>query len=318
MKVVARRIVERTPERFRPGVELAVRTVSDAFADRAPGLAAEMAFYLILSLPPLLITVFSGVALLGDAAGVTILDEAPAQAMRVGDQFLTQDAADEVESLLVNLRDEAQEGIGALLSFGFLLTVLSASRALRVTTVAITIAYDLEETRPGWQQFLYGLVLTIAALVVGVVVVPILVGGPGLGRLIVDAVGAPEQLAALWRLAYWPAACVVLTLLLAVLYHVAAPWLTPWRRDLPGAALAMVLGLAGSYGLRLYTDRAIGDVFGTLATPLVVLVWLFVMSFAVLLGAELNAEIEKMWPVKRPDQPSEQEAGRVEHPERVS
>ena len=318
MQAVAQRIVERAPGRLRPGVELVVRTISDVFTDRVPGLAAEMAFYLILSLPPLLITVFSGVALLGQVAGVAILDDAPAQVMRVGDEFLTQDAATEVQGLLANLRDQARDGIGTLLSFGFLLTILSASRALRVATVAITIAYDLEETRPGWQQFVYGLVLTIAALVVGVVVVPILVGGPELGQFIVDQIGGPEQLATLWRLAYWPGACVVLTLLLAVLYHVAAPWWTPWHRDLPGAALAMTIGLLGSYGLRYYTDRAIGDVFGTLATPLVVLVWLFVMSFAVLLGAEFNAEIEKMWPFERHDQPPEQEEARVEHPERVS
>lgn len=319
MEATLKQVLRRTPVPLRPAVELIVRTVVDAFRDRVPGLAAEMAFYLILSLPPLLITVFAGVALAGTIVDANILDNAQGQVLTVTSQFLTPDAAEDVNTILGNVRREAQAGIGVLLSFGFLLTVFSASRALRVTSIAITIAYDLEETRPGWQQFLYGIGLTLGAVVAGIVVVPFFVGGPGLGQALVNRFGAPQQLADAWRLAYWPGATLTLTLLLAALYHVAAPWYTPWRRDLPGAVVAMVIGLLGSYGLRLYTSRAIGGgLFGPLAAPLVLLLWLYVMSFAVLLGAEFNAEIERMWPTKRPDQPEDQEHERVEHPARVS
>ena len=316
MQPAVRRIIDRVPEPLRPAARLAVRTLTDAMDDRVPGLAAEMAFYFILSLPPLLITVFAGVALVGDIAGVEILANAQERGLALAGQFLTDDTVSSLQPVLDRVRERAQAGIGVLLSFGFLLTLLSASRALRVTTVAIAIAYDLEETRPGWQQFVYGIALTLGALVVGTVVVPVFVGGPELGQVIVDTFGAPGQLALLWRVAYWPAAAIVVTLLITLLYHVAAPWWTPWSRDLPGAVLAMVIGLAGSYGLRLYTDRAIGDVFGALAAPIVLLLWFFVMSFAVLLGAEFNAEIERMWPTSRPDQPSHRERQRVQHPDR--
>lgn len=318
MPPAVRRLLDRTPPRLRPGVEVAVRTVTDAFADRVPGLAAEMAFYLILSLPPLLITVFAGAAVVGDAAGVELLTDAQQQTVDVAGQFLTDDTVASLQPLLDRVRTEAQQGLGVLLSFGFLLTLLSASRALRVTTVAITIAYDLEETRPGWQQFLYGIALTLAALVLGAVVIPAFVAGPDFGAFLVRLTGAPAQLADVWRRVYWPGAMLLVTGLIALLYHVAAPWYTPWRRDLPGAALAMVIALVGSIGLRSYTDRAVGDVFGALAAPVVLLIWLFLMSFAVLLGAELNAEIERMWPHERPDQPDARERARVAEPDRLS
>jgi membrane protein len=312
------RTVKRLPEPAQPGAELVARTIADAFKDRVPGLAAEMAFYLILSLPPLLITVFAGVALIGDIAGVEILSNAQQQILGIADEFLTQDTVKALEPVLGEIRAQAQDGIGVLFSFGFFLTLLSASRALRVTTVAITIAYDLHETRPGWKQYVYGVMLTLAALVIGIIVIPAFVGGPGLGRLIGDTFNLGTLFVDLWQLLYFPGVAIVITLLIALLYHVAAPWWTPLTRDLPGAALAMGMGLAGSYGLRLYTDRAIGDVFGALATPIVLLVWLFVMSLAVLIGAEFNAEIERMWPSKRPDQPTLEERQRVETTDRVS
>lgn len=318
MRPAVRRFVDRAPDRIRPAVELAARTVVDALDDRVPGLAAEMAFYLILSLPPLLITVFAGAATAGDLAGVELLSDAQTQTVEIAGRFLTDDTIDSLVPVLEQVRGQAQQGIGVLLSFGFLLTLLSASRALRVTTVAITIAYDLEETRPGWQQFLYGIVLAFAALVLGAGAIPAFVAGPGFGAFLVGTFGAPAVVADAWRLLYWPGAVVVVTLLVALLYHVAAPWYTPWRRDLPGAALAMVIALAGSFGLRVYTDRAVGDVFGALAAPVVLLIWLYLMSFAILLGAELNAELERMWPHERPDQPDDREATRMAGPDRRS
>ncbi|HSK97619.1 MAG TPA: YihY/virulence factor BrkB family protein, partial [Euzebyales bacterium] len=183
-------------------------------------------------------------------------------------------------------------------SVGVVLTLYSASRALRVIVVALTIAYDLEDTRVRWKQRVWGLGLTIVAVVIGVAAVPLLVLGPAAGARLAVRFGVPALLGDIWRVAYWPTAALVATILVASLYHFAAPWSTPWRRDLPGAALAMVVWMAGSAGLRYYVrGSAMSDeVFAPLAGPLVLLLWLYVSAFAVLLGAEFNAEIEKLWP----------------------
>ncbi|MGH3516994.1 MAG: YihY/virulence factor BrkB family protein, partial [Haloechinothrix sp.] len=96
------------------------------------------------------------------------------------------------------------------------------------------------------------------------------------------------------ELGYWPAVALASILALASLYHLSVPVRSPWRRDLPGAALAMVLGLAGSFGLRAYLESTAK--YGVLSAPIGVLLFFFVTALAVLLGAELNAEIDKMWP----------------------
>lgn len=104
-------------------------------------------------------------------------------------------------------------------------------------------------------------------------------------------------MAAAWRFVYWPIVGLVGVGMLASFFHWAAPWRTPWRRDLPGALLAAVSWLALGAGMRVYTSRFIeGGVFGLLAAPIAFLLWLYVTALAVLIGAELNAEIEKLWP----------------------
>ncbi len=316
MNATVRRIVARAPAPIRPGVELVVRTVADSFRDRVPGLSAEMAFYLILSLPPLLLTVFAASGWIVRSLGFD-LTQVTDQLAQVTATFLTADAASKVNDVVDSALGQSK---GFLFSLGFLVTLFSASRALRVTTVAITIAYDLEQTRPGWKQAVYGVALTASGLVATIVLVPVIVAGPRLGHLVAGWVGLDTLFGRVWTLAYWPAAVVLATVLLAVLYHVAAPWHTPIRRDLPGAALAMIVGLAGSAGLRIYVEQTIlsDQVFSGLVAPLVLLLWLYVMSFAVLLGAEFNAEIERMWPTVHEDQPTSRELARARTPDRIS
>jgi membrane protein len=290
-----RQLIDRSPERLRVPLELALRTIEDTFDDRVPGLAAEVAFFVLLSLPPLLLLALGTVGYIGEAV--------PGFAQQTADRLLGLTAlvlTDEtVELLRPVIEGVLTEGRGDLASLGVVLTLYSASRALRVIVVALTIAYDLPEQRQSWQHRVWGLGLTVVAVIIGILAIPLLVLGPGFGRVIGTYVVLGETAIDLvWRVAYWPLAAVLATALLAALYHVAAPWTTPWRRDLPGAVLAMALWLAGSAALRVYTSGSLvsNPLFAPLAGPLVLLLWLYVSAFAVLLGAELNAEIEKMWP----------------------
>lgn len=113
--------------------------------------------------------------------------------------------------------------------------------------------------------------------------------------------GRADALDVVWQLLYWPTLGVIATLLVATLYHLWAPWSTPWGRDTPGALVAMVVWLADSLALSSYTSVTIeADVaYQQIAAPLVVLLWMYVIGFALLLGAEFNAEIENMWPTRR-------------------
>lgn len=294
MHPVSRRIINGTPTPLRPGVELTIRTVDDSLHDRVPGLAAEIAFFSLLSLPPLLLTILAGIGEVGDLFGQTwrvavqdtILDSAGVLLSTEGTDTLR-------DGLLATLVDESRRSV---IGIGLLVTILSASRAFRVVSTAITIAYDLEATRPAWKHRLWGIGLTVAGILTAMVVGPVLVAGPSGGETVSRLVGGVPGLPEVWRAAYWPGAAALLTTMLAVLYHVAAPWRTPFRRDLPGAVVAMALWLLGTVGLRVYVGQAIDESYGFIATPLIILLWLYVSGLAVLLGAELNAEIEKMWP----------------------
>lgn len=292
---LSEQIIEHSPTRLQVIVELTLRTIEDTVKDRVPGLAAEVAFFVLLSLPPLLLLGLGTVGYIGDAVP-GFGDDATERLLGLASVVLTDDTI----ALLRPVVDGVlTEGRADLASLGVVLTLYSASRALRVIVVALTIAYDLPEHRPSWQQRIWGLGLTVGAVVLGILAVPLLVAGPDFGaQLATRVLTGGSVIADGWRIGYWPAAATIATGLIASLYHVAAPWSTPWHRDLPGAALAMVLWLAGSAGLRVYTaGSGFSDpVFTPLAGPLVLLLWLYVSAFAVLLGAELNAEIEKMWP----------------------
>ncbi|MBO0810281.1 MAG: YihY/virulence factor BrkB family protein, partial [Actinobacteria bacterium] len=131
-------------------------------------------------------------------------------------------------------------------------------------------------------------------LLVGIVALPLLVTAPG---WIIDV--SPGGVASIVKPAvafgYWPTVATLCTVLLAALYHVAVPVRGPWRRDLPGAVAAMLLWLASSFLLRTYLAFAIAHspTYGALSAPIAALLFLYVTSLAVLIGAELNAEIDR-------------------------
>jgi membrane protein len=286
----ARRLTARLPGPVRSVLRVGVRTVTDSFADRVPGLAAEAAFFAVLSLPPLLLAVLGGIGYVAlEVEGVVrVIGDLAGQVLR--EQTVQQLVEPAVRRLL-------EDGQAEVLSIGVVLALWSGSRATSTYITAVTIAYDVEDPRPPWRRRLLAFVVTVAGALLGVVLLPALVLGPGLVTVVTPT--ALQVLEPVVVGLYWVTVGFAAVAMIASFYHVAVPWSTPWRRDLPGALLAMALWMAGSYGLRYYADitiRGEGSVYTGIAAPLVVLLWLYVTAMAVLLGAELNAEIEKLWP----------------------
>jgi membrane protein len=292
---LTRRIIDRSPARVRRGIELVVRTIDGAIADRLPGLAAELAFWVLLSLPALLLTVIAALSLVIGEDG-RWQDQLIDRLVEVATVALTTDAIDRV------LRPVLEQLVAGttvpVVSVAFIATLWVASRAVKVVLVAIATTYG-EDQPTGFGQRILGFGLTLVGIVAGLVLAPLILVGPGFGEqldewLALDA----DTLATVWRSAYWPTVIVVVTAGLAGLYHLGAPWHTRWRRDLPGAVLATALWLAGSGALRLYGTWILGSdsAYGPLAGPIVGLLWVWLTGFAVLLGAELNAQIEHLWP----------------------
>jgi membrane protein len=133
----------------------------------------------------------------------------------------------------------------------------------------------------------------VLGLLTGVVTIPLVVAGPGLVDRIV-----PERLAVLNEV-YWPVVVVLCTCFLATLYHVSVPVRTSWRYNLPGAVLTMATWILGSYLLRwvlTHTAANSTSIYGPLSAPIVVMLWLYLLCIAVLIGAALNAAFDRIWP----------------------
>ena len=303
-----RRVLDRSPERLRPPLRVVIGTVGGALEDRLPGLAAELAFWVLLSLPALLLTAVAGLSVVaGEGNGWQ--DQLVERIVEVASVALTSQA---IENALRPILTRLLDGTTVpLVSLAFLTAIWTASRAVKVILVTIAITYGAPTPR-GIGHRVLGFVLTVVGLIIGIVLAPLLIAGPNFAEQLADfgVVGA-ETLAATYRAAYWPTAVLVVTAAVAALYHLGAPWSTRWRRDLPGAILATALWIAGSGALRLYGTWILDSdsVYGPLAGPIVGLLWLWLTGFAVLLGAELNAQIEREWPTR--DSEDDGDAGRL-------
>ncbi len=301
MHPLARELVDRSPTRLRSTTTLLMRTGQAVFADRVPGLAAEVAFWVLLSLPALLLT---GVALTGALSGLDGTDwqtELIQRITEVASLTLTPSTVDgTLRPLLTSLLEDADLG---LVSFAFVTTIWTASRAVKVVLTVLAIAYDREGHRAAWKERLLGFGVTLGGLIVAVLIAPLLIAGPDLGDQLTGWFGTDLLgFARWWRIAWWPVVVIAASTAVWGLFHLGVPDRTPWLRDLPGAVLTAGVWLAGSGGLRLYARWILGtdSVYGPLAGPIVALLWLWVTGFAVLLGAELNAQIERTWPSGEP------------------
>ena len=286
------RAFDRLPRPAQQGWRLVERTGRDSIQDRIFGLAAEAALFSLISLPALLLAIVGSLGFIAQALGPS----GTAQLRRLLEtphSFLSDQTYQSYQHIVANVLAQQHGGV---VSIGILLSMWTGSRAVNRYLETITIAYDMEP-RSAWRRRLLALGLTIAGLAGAVAILPPLVLGP---RLVDWLVSDQAATTAFWLvdILFWPVIILVVLVALATLYHVGAPWHTPWRRDLPGAVLAMVLWLAASVGLRTYLTLSIksSTVYSQLAVPIAVVLWLYITAVAVLLGAEFNAEIEKMWP----------------------
>lgn len=298
-------IIERTPRPLRRPVEVVIRTVDGAAGDRLPGLAAESSFYIILSLPALVVAIIAAIPVfLPSVDGQDWQEEFLERALDISSVALTQTTIDSVVEPL--LRSLLEGGGVAIVSTAFVAAIYVASRAVRVILTTTALVYGGVELRPGWLQRIIGFAVTLGGLVVATVLAPLLLAGPAFAEQIEGWFGVDlGPLVSVWRFAYWPTVVGLAVLAIAALYRIAVPRRERWWRDLPGAAAATGAWLLGSAGLRVYGGWLAGteNLYGPLAGPIVALLWLWLTALAVLLGAELNANLARTADAGREEAP---------------
>lgn len=274
---------------------LIVSTAGTCLRNRVTGLAAEAAFFALLSLPPLIFGLTGSIGYVVQTLTDQRIGEFKANVVDLALQVLTEDT---VNAIIVPTMNDVLSGPRYdVISIGFVLALWSGSRALNVFVDTVTIMYGLAGERGILKTRMLSFSLYVLGLVTGIFTIPLVVAGPGL----VDKL-LPQRLDVLNQL-YWPVVVVMCVCFTATLYHVSVPVRTSWRYNLPGAALTLVIWIAGSGVLRWVLTVTASDstsIYGPLAAPIAIMIWLYILAVAVLIGAALNASFDEVWPESEP------------------
>jgi membrane protein len=272
---------------------LVVNTVGTCMRHRVTGLAAEAAFFAVLSLPPLIFALAGSIGYVFAQFSDSQIAQVRDTIISLATQALTPQTVDSI--IRPTLDEVLSGGRYDVISIGFVLALWSGSRALNVFLDTITIMYGLGGQRGIVSTRALSFVLYLLGMLMGVVLVPLVVAGPTLiGRWLPERVGFLNEL-------YWPVVLLLGIVFLALLYHLSVPVRTRWRWNLPGAVFTMFCWVFGSALLRwvlVGTAQGSTSIYGPLAAPIAVLLWLYLLSIAVLIGAALNAAVDQVWPQK--------------------
>ncbi|MGR3591704.1 MAG: YihY/virulence factor BrkB family protein [Limimaricola soesokkakensis] len=261
------------------------RVYSEIGDDHVSLIAAGCAFYGLLAIFPGIVAAMAIAGLFFEPS--TVVDQLQALS-----GFLPQQAAEIVLSQAKEVAGSEEGGLGLAALFGILVAIYSASKGVQSLMEGLNVAFEAEESRGLVKFNLVKLALTLGMI---------------LGFLLIVAVAAllPAVLGVLpwgatteWiiNLVRWPVLLILVALGLAILYRYGPDrGDKKWRWITPGAGLACLLWLVGSIGFAFYVRNFGGynETFGALGGVIVLLMWLWLSSFIVLMGAEFDSEMER-------------------------
>jgi membrane protein len=183
---------------------------------------------------------------------------------------------------------------GGLLSFGILAALWTSSSALTALIDSLNRAYDVEEGRPFWKVRFIAILLTVGLSVFMVVALVLLTFGPQLGRWVADLAGAGQVFAWVWNILRWPIIGGLLIIAIAMVYYFGPDVKQEWKWITPGSAFAIIGWLLASLGFSFYVNHfgSYNATYGTIGAVIVLLTWMYLSGLFILIGGEVNAEIE--------------------------
>jgi membrane protein len=209
--------------------------------------------------------------------------------------IIPPDAATLLEN---SLQRSVQGGNGLVLTVvGLVLALWTVTSAATTLMQGITTAFDRDDERGFARKRLLALVIVLCLLAAAALVGAFLVFGPYLERWLGDTVGQPSVTAWIWWTAQWPILVFALLGAFAVLLYLGPDVEQPsWKWVTPGAVVALVIWLAASAGFSFYASHfgSYNKTWGSVAAVVIMLVWLWLTSLALLVGAEINSETQKL------------------------
>jgi membrane protein len=264
--------------------DLGRRVMHEIQEDDCWGRAAQLAYYFLFALFPFFLVLTT---LLGYLPVPNLMD----RLMEMLAEMLPGDALRLVQD---NVREIVTSQRGGLLSFGILAALWTSSSAITAIVDGLNRAYDVQEGRPYWKVRLIAIVLTVGLSLFIIVSLVLLTFGPQIGGWIADQVGLGSVFQIAWNLLRWPVIIGLIVLAMALVYYVAPDVEQRWQWITPGSLVAVVGWLLASLGFSFYVNNfaSYNATYGSIGAVIVLLTWMYVSGFFVLLGGEINAEIE--------------------------
>ncbi|MFK5633160.1 MULTISPECIES: YihY/virulence factor BrkB family protein [unclassified Ornithinimicrobium] len=268
---------------------VAKRTLAEFGSDGGSDLAAALTYFSILALAPMLLALSTTLSFLGQAnATSTAIQD-------LGSELgLQQDTIDTATGYLDSMGES--EGAGLLLVVGLLGALWSASNYVNAFSRMMNRVYEVEEGRPVWKLRPWLMALTVVVLLMVVVIVLSVTLSGAVSELVFGAIGLSGTATTIWNIAKWPVILAILIAIVALLY-----WGTPnvrqpsFRWLSPGAGLAVVVAIlaAAAFGFYAANFGNYNATYGAIGGVIVVLLLLFIINTVLVLGAELDAELER-------------------------
>ena len=272
--------------------ELIRRTLKECVDDDCLGLAAQLSYFFFLS-------VFPAMLFLLAIASFFPLDNLTDDVARVLGPFVSAEVLQLIQEQMERL---ASAESGGLLTIGVLGALWSSSAAIVSIVSALNRAYDLTETRPWWKVRLLAITLTFGVALFILVAFTLVLSGPTVARYLGEATGLGTAFALAWTILQWPLAFSLVTFAIGLLYYFGPDADQDWAWITPGAIAATVLWLVVSLAFKVYvanfTDYNAS--YGAIGGVILLMLWFYLSSLAILAGAELNAEIEHASPWGKP------------------
>jgi membrane protein len=264
--------------------ELFKRVWEQINKDDVFGRAAQLSYYFLLALFPLLLFLMT---LLGYFA------EAGSQIRNNLINYLGKVMPPSAIELVHKTIDEiSKEKGGGKLSFGILAALWAASNGMSAITDTLNVAYDVGETRRWWKVRSIAIGLTIMFAIMIILALATVLLGEKLAHFLASAVGLSN---AFWKILQWPIVLLFLLVTLALIYYFAPNRPKPeWRWMTPGSVTALVLWVLVSLGFRVYLHffNSYSVTYGSLGALIILMLWFYFTGAAILIGGEVNAEIE--------------------------
>jgi membrane protein len=296
-------VVHREDREHAPGPESPVpkqgrvattkRTVKKMKSDRITMVAAGVAFYWFLAIFPLLIAVVGILALVG--AGPSFV-----QNINTGVRDVLPGSASTVLTDAIGRAGGQAAAAGGLTAaiVGVALALWSASSGMGAAQDGLDVAYDVPEDRKFLKKRLMSLVLLFGALVLGSIATALLVFGKPIGDALADALPLGGAFELVWTIVRWVMTVLAVMTLFALFYYLG-PNRKPrtWKWVSPGGVVGVIIWLAASVGFSFYVSSfgqsSYGKTYGSLAGVVVLVLWLYLSALALLIGGELNGELER-------------------------